>query len=124
MNYKGHLTTGEEVLLQKDGEQTRIQLQSGDTSKHESQSTSFKTGEWSVAPSLFAAPDGAVLKIESESGPIFVEIKSNGISRLSGEPDLKGAESVALHETDEAPASIEMKPMAPMKPMEPLKPLS
>jgi hypothetical protein len=120
MNYQGQLQTGEKILLQNDGEQTHIQLQSGDEGKRESQGSGFETGKWKKTPTLFSSGEGAVLRIEGSDGEAFVEITGHGINRLSEAPNLDGAEEIELSETDEELAEMHMKPMAPMKPMKPL----
>jgi hypothetical protein len=123
MNLKTKLKTGQEILLQNDGDQTHIQLQSGDDSSRESQGTSFKTGKWAKAPSLFTTKEGAVLQVETDKEPVFFAIGKNSIDHLDTAPDLDGADKVELKETDEAPTSVDIKPMAPMKPMKPMEPL-
>jgi hypothetical protein len=120
MNYKGQLNTGEEILLQNDGEQTHIQLQSGEDGKRESQGSGFETGKWKKTPILYSSGEGAVLRIESGEGEAFVAITRHGINRLSEAPNLEGSEEIALSETDEKLPEMHMKPMAPMKPMKPL----
>jgi hypothetical protein len=119
MNYKGTLETGETILIQNDGQQTHIQLQD----KGSSQGTSFQSGKWKQAPTLSSMDKEVVLEVEGESGSAFFAIRDGGVQLLQNSPDLDGATEVDLQETDEAPASVEMKPMAPMKPLEPIKPL-
>ena len=121
MNYKGKLTTGEEVFLESNRQQTHIYLQGEDSSQQESQATSFETGRWSTAPTLFEAPDGVIAKVEVAAEPVFLTINSDGINQLDQAPALDGAETVNLEVTDEMPASaeIEIKALSPMNDAKP-----
>jgi hypothetical protein len=119
MNYKGTLQDGKTVLIQNDGQQSRIQLQSDGSS----QGTSFESGKWKHPPTLFSSDHEVVLEVAGDSGKAFFGIRDGGIQLLHDAPNLEGATKVDLKETDEEPTSVEMKPMAPMKPLEPMKPL-
>ncbi len=124
MNYKATLKSGAEVLLQNDGEQTRVQLQSGDSSNQQSQGTSFNTGKWSQTPRLLETGKGAILQVEAGKDPVFFALSKDGIDRLDAAPDFEGATPIELQESDEASAPPQMDPMKPMEPMKPMKPMS
>ena len=91
MTLKGKLKSGEELLVQNDGEQTRIEVRSGDSASHASQSSSFESGKWKGTPKLWATEDGAVLQIETEQSSEFSQIVEHGIRHLDAVPDLQGA---------------------------------
>ena len=123
MNYQGTLETGEQITIGSHEAQTRVQVQSGDDSQHESQGTSFATGQWKSKPRVFQTENGAVLEIDGEREPISLELKEGRLRRLDEKPQLKDATAVSLKEVDEFPNSELLQPMEPMKPMEPLEPL-
>jgi hypothetical protein len=117
MTYTHNIGNGEQLLVENDGDNTRVALSSGDSGQQQNQSAGFNTGKWSKPPELFRTGDDTVLRLESESGVQFVSVHGHQIES-SGEPDLKNAEKLALRESDEKIAR--MKPMEPMKPMKPM----
>jgi hypothetical protein len=129
MTYKGKLQSGEELLVQNDGKQTRIEVHGGaDSTAHASQSSSFDSGEWKGTPKLWALEEGAVLQIETEQSSEFFKIAEGGIWHLETAPDLQGVKSLELVESDETMGGVSLEPLPQMKPlemkpMEPLKPM-
>jgi hypothetical protein len=118
MTYEHDLGNGQRLLVQNDGEDTRVALSSGDSGQQQNQSTSFSTGEWSKEPELFRTSENLVLRLESKSGVEFIGIHGNQIESIRSEPALENAEKLTLKESDENIAR-----MKPMKPMEPMKPM-
>lgn len=125
MTYKGKLKSGEELLVQNDGEQTHIEVRSGDSTSHSSQSSGFDAGKWKGTPKLWAMEDGAVLQIETEQNSEFYKIVEHGIQHLEAAPDLQEAKPLELVESDETVSEVSLEQMPPMKPLEmkPLEPL-
>jgi hypothetical protein len=107
MTYMHDIGNGQRLLVQNDGNDTRVALSSGDSGQQQNQSTSFSTGEWVKSPELFRTSQNLVLRIESESGAEFIGIHGNQIQSMR-EPDLKSAEKLMLKESTEKIA--QMKP--------------
>ncbi|HEX8465107.1 MAG TPA: hypothetical protein VF627_10870 [Abditibacterium sp.] len=122
MNYKAKLDSGQEIHLSNQDEQTKISL----SSEGNNQSSSFTTGKWSKKPSVYSASDGFVVELATENETQFVSVKSGGIASLDEKPNLDGAKSLELSESDEKdePQMAPMAPMKPMTPMTPMKPMS
>jgi hypothetical protein len=128
MTYKGKLQSSEELLVQNDGKQTRIEVRGGDSASHSSQSSSFDSGKWKGTPKLWATEDGAVLQINTEQSSEFFQTAEGGIRYLENAPDLQDAKTVELVESDETVGEVSLDPLPPMKPLEmkpiePLKPM-
>jgi hypothetical protein len=118
MTYAYDLGNGQRLLVENDGDDTRVALSSGDSGQQQNQSTGFSTGEWSKPPELFRAAENLVLRLESKSGTEFIGVQGNQIESMRSEPDLKNAERLTLKESKE-----NISRMKPMKPMEPMKPM-
>jgi hypothetical protein len=124
MTYTQNIGNGQRLLVENDGDDTRVALNSGDSGQQQNQSAGFNTGKWSKPPELFRTGGDIVLRLESKSGVRFVSVHGHQIQSMSSEPDLKNAEKLTLKESDERIARMEpMKPMEPIKPMEPMKPM-
>ena len=118
MNYKSKLDSGQEIRLSNHEEQTKISL----PSEGHNQSSSFTTGKWAKNPSIYQVGEGFIVKLALEKGTQFVSVKEGGIASLDEKPNLDGAKSLELSESDE-PETQPIKPMEPMKPMAPMKPM-
>ena len=115
MTYAYDLGNGQRLLVQNDGDDTRVALTSGDPGQQQNQSTGFNTGGWSKPPELFRTPENLVLRLESKSGVEFIGVHGDQIESMRSEPELENAERLTLKESNENIAR--MKPMEPMKPM-------
>ena len=63
MTYAYDVGNGQRLLVQNDGDDTRVALNSGDSGQQQNQSTVFNTGGWSKPPELFRAPVNLVLRV-------------------------------------------------------------
>jgi hypothetical protein len=122
MTYMHDIGNGQRLLVENDGDNTQVALNSGDSGQQQNQSAGFNTGKWSKPPELFRTGDDIVLRLESKSGVQFVSVHGHQIQSMSREPDLKNAEKLTLKESDEKIAR--MKPMKPMEPMKPMRPMN
>jgi hypothetical protein len=122
MTYSYDIGNGQRLLVENNGDDTQVALNSGDSGQQQNQSVGFNTGKWSKPPELFRTGEGIVLRLESKSGIQFVSVHGHQIETMSSEPDLKNAEKMTLKESDENIAR--MKPMKPMEPMKPMKPMN
>ena len=119
MTYTHDLRNGQRLLVQNDGDKTRVALSSGDSDQQQNQSTSFGTGEWSKPPELFRTAQNLVLRLESKNGVEFIGVQGSQIESMPREPKLESAEKLTLKESNEKIARME--PMKPMKLMEPMR---
>jgi hypothetical protein len=122
MAYSCDIGNGQRLLVQNDGEETKVALSSGDSGQQQKQSTGFTTGKWSKPPELFRTSENLALRLEGKNGVRFIGVHSDQIELMRSEPDLENAEKLALKESDENIAR--MKPMKPMEPMKPMKPIN
>jgi hypothetical protein len=119
MSYAYKMENGQQLLVDNEGDQTRVSLGQGEGgSQQQSQGNSFDTGAWSKAPALFQAGQDLILRVETKNGARFIRVRGHDLQLLNNEPDLGQAEQLNLSESDQ-PAG-----MKPMKPMEPMKPMS
>lgn len=122
MIYKGDLPTGQQVYIESQDGQTIMTLSQGE--EHQQvQRSSFETGEWKEAPTLFKVEDDAILCIKANDEQFFYCLRSAGIHTLREPPALDKAETLPLQKTGESPDLEPMRPMKPMEPMAPLKPM-
>ncbi|MBV8901071.1 MAG: hypothetical protein JOY92_13270 [Verrucomicrobia bacterium] len=118
MSYAYKMENGRQLLVDNEGDQTRVSLGQGQGgSQQQSQGNTFDTGSWSKAPTLLRAGQDLILKVETKNGPRYIRVRGDDTQLLNHEPDLGQAEQLDLSESDQ-PAG--MKPMEPMKPMKPM----
>ena len=118
MSYAYKMENGQQLLVDNEGDQTRVALARGEgSSQSQSQGATFDTGSWSKPPALLRAGQDLILRVEAKGGMRFIRVRDNDIQLLNNEPDLGQAEELDLSQSDQ-PAG--MKPMEPMKPMKPM----
>jgi len=123
--YTCDLDNGQQIYVDYQEPLTVITLTSGEPGQQQSQRNSFETGDWAEPPTLFGTSSGVVLRIETEQGQHFIQVQTNGMSRLNAAPLLNGAEVLPLWEVGtEAVPRHSLPDMQPMKPMKPMKPMS
>ena len=121
MSYAYKMENGQQLLVDNEGDQTRVLLGQGSGgSQQQSQGNTFDTGAWSKPPALLRAGQDLILRIEAKNGTRYIRVRSDDIQLLNDEPDLGQAKPLDLSESDH-PAG--MKPMEPMKAMEPMRPM-
>lgn len=125
MSYAYEMESGQQLVVENDGNETLVALSSGSEGQQQSQATGFDTGKWSKAPTLYRVRKDLVLRLETSGGSQFLRVRGDRIERVRTEPDLEGAEKFSLRKSSHG---VAMKPMAPMKPMkmkpmEPMKPM-
>ena len=64
MVYTSNLTTGEQLQIENQGTQTIIILSKGGLNQQQSQRSSFQTGSWLQAPTLFRTTTAVVLPLQ------------------------------------------------------------
>jgi hypothetical protein len=117
MSYTYKMNNGQQLLVDQDGDQTRLALSHDSSSQQQSQGTAFDTGTWTNPPKLFRLQQALILRVEAKNGSRFIRVQGEDIQWMNNEPDLGQAEPLKLSESDQ-PAG--MKPMEPMKPMKPM----
>ena len=123
MSYTYKRQDGQTLLVDQDGDQTRLALSHDGSSQQQSQGTAFDTGAWSDSPKLFKARQDLILRLETKGGARFIRVQGDDIQLLDNEPDLGQAEPLNLDESDQPAGMKPMKPMEPMKPMKPMEPM-
>ncbi|HEX8465955.1 MAG TPA: zinc ribbon domain-containing protein [Abditibacterium sp.] len=126
MAYQTKLPSGENLIIENQGDQTRLTFASGTSSQRQSQRSGFSSGAWTQPPTLFQLRGGLILRIEAEKSH-YLHLEGHGMRHLETAPDLRNAELLPLQraestETDSHPIPP-MKPLEPMKPMAPMKPM-
>lgn len=123
--YTCDLDKDQQIYIENQGSRTVIRLTSGGLGQQQSQSNSFETGNWRVPPTGFRTRGGVVLRIEAEQSQHFIQVQSNGMSKLDAAPSLSDAEVLPLQkvETETPSRQNSMPGMQPMQPMEPMKPM-
>lgn len=116
MAYQGKLSGGQIIVLENDGDQTTIRL----NSEGQHQSASASTGPWKGQPEVFQMDGGAFVEIKTEDASVFYGVRGGQLQSLSRKPDLATAQAVDLTEVQDGTGRSEMKPMEPMKPMKPM----
>ncbi len=125
MAYTVNLTSNQRLTITLQGNQTNINLVSSSPGQHQSQSSSFTTGNWQIAPKLYRTGAGFALEINGQKGSQFVLIQGNSI-HTSSAPDLSNASQIELKEVADPPSSpnnmnmdfdLDFEPMQPMQPM-------
>lgn len=130
MAYIASLGPGQQVVIQNQGQQTMVTLQSVTAGQQQSQQISLQTGSWTAPPSLFHTPAGYLLRIESAQGQAFLQLQSSGMQVTDSRALSAQAQAIALHPLESAPdpqpvvqPMQPMQPTQPMQPMQPMKPL-
>jgi hypothetical protein len=124
MSYAYKMENGQQLLVDNEGDQTRVSLGQGEGgSQQQSQGNTFDTGSWSKPPTLLRAGQDLMLRVEAKNGTRFIRVRGDDIQLLNDEPDLRQAEQLDLSESDQPAGMKPMEPMQPMKPMEPMKPM-
>lgn len=121
MAYTCDLGGGLRLYVEEQGRQTILTLATISAGQQQSQSSSFETGGWVLAPTLFRTPEGLFVRIQGTEGQFAIQLQGNATILLTETPSLTGAEVLPLEQQD---ASVsQMPPMSGMKPMEPMKPM-
>ncbi len=131
MAYQFNLGSGQQIVVQQQGEQTAIGLSSHGAGQQQQQQSTVTTGQWQEPPMLFQTGGGFVLRLVGSQGTTVVQIEASGLQLLSSAavPNLADAAAVPGQEVADAAglqvgqARFDMEPMQPMKPMPPMEPM-
>ena len=120
MAYKYDDGTGQSLILDNSGTQTMITLASSGAGQQQQASQSLQTGNWTAPPELFQTADGLVIKLQTDSGELFVQVQANRLSQVNAAA-IGSAQSLPLQQISSPQPMAPMAPMAPMPPMPPMQ---
>ena len=124
MTYRASVDSGGELIVENEGEQTRITLSSGGGAQKQRQGTGFTTGAWTKPPALFKAKGGVVLEIRTNRGDFHFQISGGSIRSLREAPPLKDALPLKKSKSSGQESSESLPPMKPLEPMAPMQGMS
>lgn len=122
MAYMCEISPGQRVYLDSQGNSTVVTLMTGGSGQQQQASSSFQTGSWVSPPEIFAAPQGAVIKVNTVQGESYIQLQGSSIT-LSSASSVAPSQQMQVHQVNVPPAPT-MTPMQPMQPiMPPMQPM-
>lgn len=120
MTYGCDWGTGQRLLLDNQGDQTRVTLASSGAGQQQQSTQGVQTGRWVAQPEAFQTAGGMVVKLQTISGTLFLQIQSGQIGLVdAGAVEAgSGARPVSLQAM---PAEANLSVMQPMSPIQPMQ---
>jgi zinc-ribbon domain len=120
ITYGCDLGTGQRLWLDNQGEQTRVTLASSGAGQQQQSTQGVQTGRWVAQPEAFQTAGGIVVKLQTVSGTLFLQIQSGQIGLIdAGAVEAGfGARPILLQAV---PAEVHPPAMQPMSPMQPIQ---
>jgi zinc-ribbon domain len=115
MAYLCEISPNQRIYLDCQGNNTIVTVMMGSPGQQQQSSNSFATGEWVSPPELFAASQGAVIKVSTAQDNYYIQVQGSSIS-LTTAACIDASQQMQIHQTD-APSAPPMTPMQPMQPM-------
>lgn len=116
------LGNGQRLYLENQGEQTIATIATHSPGQQQQSSSSVMTGAWTASPEAFRTGSGAIVKLATLRGEVFVQVQGTTVSFLPEAPSASNAQQMQLHSVEHAPKP-HLEPMPPMPPMQPMSPM-
>ncbi|MEA5463529.1 zinc ribbon domain-containing protein [Leptothoe sp. PORK10 BA2] len=113
MAYLCELNPGHQVYLDNQGHQTIITTTMGQPGQQQQASSSMTTGGWTAPPQAYQSPGGAVFKLLTTQGEVYISVHGSSVSMTGAVTPVAGAQPLSMQPTTAVPTP----PMQPMQPM-------
>jgi hypothetical protein len=116
MAYLCEISPNQRVYLDNLGNQTVVTLMTGRVGQQQQASNSFLTGVWVSPPELFAAPQGAMIIVNTAQGEYTIQLQGGSMNIVSASGIATSQQQMQMEQVE--PSSV--PPMQPMQPMQPM----
>ena len=112
MAYVCEFSSGHQVYLDNQSDQTIITSTVGTPGQQQQASNSMTTGPWTAPPKAYQNLGGAIFTLFTAQGEIHISIQGTSVSTTSAPA---GSQQLSMQQTTAA-----VPPMQPMSPMQPM----
>lgn len=125
MAYMSELGAGWRVYLDNPGGQTVVTVMTSSLGQQQQSSSSVKTGDWLVPPTILRSPERVVIQITIAQGQQFIHLQGSQMSVSGVAPVMGSFQQMQLQTVQTMPESTlpSMPSMPPMQPMQPMQPI-